>query len=232
MPGVRVTMICRDAHTPYSGMLLGLIAGHYTFDETHIDLRPLCVFAGARFYADEVLGVDLAEKRVLCRNRPPVPYDVISFNVGSTPAMSATPGAEAYAVPVKPIQRFVAHWEDMKERVLVRREPTQIGVVGGGAGGVELVLAIQYRLGTLFSERDRSSEHLTFHLLTDQPHLCCKLRRRPGPGRLECRWRERESRSERGALARGRVVNGAAHGRLRICVVPRKGLEPSHPCEY
>jgi selenide, water dikinase len=171
VPGVRITMICRDPHTPYSGMLPGFIAGHYTFDEAHIDLRPLCVFAGARFYADEVVTVDLAEKRVRCAGRPPVPYDLVSFNIGSTPATAATPGAEAHAVPVKPIHRFVAHWERMKERVLTRRHSTQIGVVGGGAGGVELILAIQYRLGTLLSEQGRSSEHLAFHLLTDQAEL-------------------------------------------------------------
>jgi len=171
LPGVRLTMICRDVHTPYSGMLPGLLAGHYDFDETHIDLGPLSQFAKARFYHDEVVGLDLAGKRILCANRPPVPYDLLSINIGSAPATQLIPGATENTMPVKPIAQFYAHWESMLKRLLERDSPARIGVIGGGAGGVELILALRYRLQHELESRGRTFDHLSFHLVTNMENV-------------------------------------------------------------
>ncbi|HED34351.1 MAG TPA: bifunctional NADH dehydrogenase FAD-containing subunit/selenide, water dikinase SelD, partial [Gammaproteobacteria bacterium] len=66
LPGLRLTLITRDLHTPYSGMLPGYIAGHYEYDEAHIDLRPLAQLAGARIFHAEVKSIDPANKQIFC----------------------------------------------------------------------------------------------------------------------------------------------------------------------
>lgn len=165
-PGVRLTVICRDTHTPYSGMLPGYIAGHYQYDEVHIDLRRLAEYAGARFFGDEAVGIDHAGQKVLCRSRPPVPYDVLSINIGSAPRMDKVAGANEYAVPVKPIFRFDERWQHLLARVKQQAGTIRIAVVGGGAGGVELLLAMQYRLRNELQALGRNPDQLRFMLFT------------------------------------------------------------------
>ena len=171
MPGVRVTLICRDVETPYSGMLPGHVAGHYTHDDIHIDLGPLARFANARFYHDEVIGLDPVERKVICRNRPPVPYDVLSIDVGSAPRMHDVPGAEGTVVPVKPIGNFVARWNALVERVLATEGSVRIGVVGAGAGGVEMVLAMRHGLHARLRETGGDPDRLSFELFTAEAEV-------------------------------------------------------------
>ena len=149
LPGVRLTLITRDIQTPYSGMLPGFVAGHYTCEQVHIDLGPLARFAGARLYHGEVDGIDLARQLVHVPGRPPVSYDLLSINTGSRPRTIDVPGAMQHALPVKPIDRWLQEWEKLQARVLASRGEFRVLVVGGGAGGVELTLSTQHRLRSL-----------------------------------------------------------------------------------
>jgi len=169
-PGVRLTLISRDLETPYSGMLPGLIAGHYTFDQAHIDLTPLARFAGARLYRTSVVGIDVDARTVKLADRPPVSYDILSINTGSTPSTHLTPGAADNVVPVKPIGQFLRHWTQLIERVKQHDGPIRLGVVGGGAGAVELSLAVHHALQKQL-QSDGSRRQVTLELLTDEDDI-------------------------------------------------------------
>ena len=147
VPGARLTLISRDPRTAYSGMLPGLIAGHYTAEQALIDLVPLSRFAGARFVQDDVCGIDTGAQTVRLRGGAPVHYDLLSINTGSTPATTDIAGATDHVVPVKPISQFLSRWEQLRARIRARRGRVRIGVVGAGAGGVELTLAIHHMVG-------------------------------------------------------------------------------------
>src|SRR5271170_7497051 len=143
--GVRLTLITRDLETPYSGMLPGYVAGFYRFEECHIDLVRLARFAEARLIHDEAVGLDRAARQVICRNHPPIRYDVVSLDIGSTPRPGDVPGAAEHTISVKPIDRFAARWEALLERAQDQGR-IRLAIVGGGAGGVELALSAQRRL--------------------------------------------------------------------------------------
>lgn len=164
MSGVRITLISRDMHTPYSGMLPGLVAGHYAFDDVHIDVNRLARFCGATLIHAEASGIDLAGRQVLIEGRPPVPYDVLSIDIGSTPQTASVPGAAEHVVPVKPINRFLERWESLLERARGRREALRIAVVGAGAGGTELLLAVRHALQERSSELDLPP--VSFHIFS------------------------------------------------------------------
>jgi selenide,water dikinase len=152
MPGVRLTLVSRDVETPYSGMLPGYVAGHYGFDDCHIDLVRLARFAGARLIHDEAVGLDTTRREVLCRGHPPIRYDIASLDIGITPRHDPVPGAAEHTVPVKPIDRFAERWEALLDRAKALGG-LRLAIVGGGAGGVELALAAEHRLGNLLDRR-------------------------------------------------------------------------------
>lgn len=152
LPGLRIILISEHWDTPYSGMLPGLIAGHYDHEEAYVDLNRLAHFAGADFYRDRVTGLDLEKKEVLFASRPPVSFDYLSINSGSTPATENVPGVIEHALRVKPIDKFLKGWDEVIEQTRERTAKQRIVTVGGGAAGVELTFSAQYRLNNIATE--------------------------------------------------------------------------------
>lgn len=146
LPGVRVSLLCEDALTPYSGMLPGWLAGHYGEDDCFIDLNRLCQWAGCRLLRGRATGLDPDGRLVYCDDRPPLRYDWLSINVGSTPDLSGIRGAADHGLPVKPIRPFQQALEQWLAAVDQAAAPPTLAVVGGGAASVELALAIRQRV--------------------------------------------------------------------------------------
>lgn len=144
--GLQLTLIAKELEAPYSGMLPGLVAGDYAFDECHVDLLRLADFAGARVIHGEVDGIDAVRKAVSVRGRPALGYDVLSIDVGITPNTGAMKGAAEYAIAVKPISAFYPIWTKLLQRSLQPSGPRRIAVIGGGAAGYEIVLAMRRRI--------------------------------------------------------------------------------------
>jgi selenide,water dikinase len=163
LPGVRLTLITDTSHTPYSGMLPGHVAGFYDFDECHIDLRRLAQFAQAQFYLDQAIALDLEKKQVICAHRPAVAFDILSIDIGSTPANIDVPGAAEYAIPAKPVPQFLKKWHHLLDELSKNPEKSiSLSIVGGGAGGVELAMTMQRHLHQIIKSKEQIQIHL-FH---------------------------------------------------------------------
>ena len=176
-PDVRVTLIARDLMTPYSGMLPGVIAGLYTRDEAHIDLTKLAAGTGTRLVHAAATDIDRTAKQVLCDGHAPVPYDILSLDVGSTPSLDSMPGARQYGIAVKPIGDSLAKFDALRAECAKPHGPRRIAVIGGGAGGVELLLSVRTRLRAEAEHDGRDPEAFSFQLVTAgeilQTHNAC-----------------------------------------------------------
>lgn len=139
-------LISSVTHTPYSGMLPGYIAGYYSYDDIHIDLRTLSTFSGARFIRDEVAGIDRVQRLVLLKNHPPVTYDILSINIGITPRIPEQLAKVSNIIPIKPVAPFIEAWDRIVEAQSHSTTPLRIIVVGGGAGGLEVAINMRLRL--------------------------------------------------------------------------------------
>ncbi len=142
-PGVRLTLIAREAQTPYSGMLPGLIRGEYGYEQAHIDCAPLAAAAGARLILAPATAIDLKAARVAIDGRPGTGFDLLSVDVGGEPNMPEPKMPAAGDIPVKPIGRFLDRLAELEAKL---PPGARVAVVGAGAGGTELALALASRL--------------------------------------------------------------------------------------
>lgn len=153
-PGVEVTLICPYPRQIYSGMIPGWIAGHYMLDQCAAPLAGLLEKAGIHWIQDSICGMDAANATpqggflkgaVDCQNGTKISYDVISIDTGAQVESSALSTSGAPLLPIRPLEQFAIGWKAI-EAALVASGAARLAIIGGGAAGVELALAVDYAL--------------------------------------------------------------------------------------
>ena len=166
LPGVHLTLVSDRGVTPYSGMLPGHLAGKYSYEECHIDLRRLMTVVGGEFIVDRVCGLDPVRNRVFLEQHPELSYDWLSIDVGSTPVVPEIEGAGTYGMPVKPWQPFLENWSQWIHKLsTAQNKAVQLVIVGGGAGGVELALNADAKLTEVLGPRSALKDPWTIHVV-------------------------------------------------------------------
>lgn len=144
-PGVEVVLVTPYPRQIYSGMVPGWIAGHYRLEDCVAPVLPLAAAAGVRVVQDAVCAVDAERGHVTLAKGGRIDFDVLSLDTGAGLAMDEGLSDHPGLLPVRPLESFVTRWERALATLLDDAQ-ARVAVIGGGAAGVELALAVAYRL--------------------------------------------------------------------------------------
>ncbi|MGS0754352.1 FAD-dependent oxidoreductase [Roseateles sp. GG27B] len=145
LPGWALHLLTPYRRQIYSGMLPGWVAGHYALADCTIDLQALAQRAGITLHQTAAMHIDTATQRVLCADGSALPFDLLSIDTGPVAATAKLPGSAEFCLSVRPIEGFVAAWPGLAQRIKAASSRFDLVVIGAGAAGLELALAIQYR---------------------------------------------------------------------------------------
>ena len=133
-PKHSITLVNRSSTALYSGMVPGLIAGLYQRDEVAINLRQLCDQAQVAFVEAEISGLNPVQHDLNLCDRPALHFDWLSLDVGAVSRPSAT------GIAIKPLEASLSFLESEDPN-----DPKPLRVIGAGAAGLEVVLALRRR---------------------------------------------------------------------------------------
>ena len=150
LPDVEPTLVALGPLHHYSGMVPGYLQGTYREDEIAVPVTDLAARARGRFLTGRAVGLRPERQAVHVQTGPgevvEVPYDLVSFAVGSNTAGVDAP-AVAGAQRIKPLERVTALQARLRELAGDGGTVPAV-VVGGGAAGVEVALAMAAVLET------------------------------------------------------------------------------------
>lgn len=149
--GTERSLITSARYTAYSGMLPGWIAGIYRANDLLIDLKPLAERAGAKLILADVIGLDAERRTLELSNGDAMEFDLLSLATGGEIDASNLATLGERLLSVRPVDAFMNSWSRFLETSALAAT-LHVAVIGGGAAGVELALAVQTVLRSLFRQ--------------------------------------------------------------------------------
>ena len=144
----QITLVSPYPRQLYSGMLPGFIAGHYGLAQCGIELEPLLAGTPIRLILRSAVALDAAASQITLDNGTVLGFDWLSVNTGPVQDRqrleTQMPGVREHGLFVRPIEAFGALWPRVAE--LAQTQALRLTLVGGGAAGIELAMAIRHRL--------------------------------------------------------------------------------------
>jgi selenide,water dikinase len=128
-PDAEIILINDGVKAWYTGALPALIRGDIAEDRAWLDVASLAKSCDATFI--DTKFIDFEGDWINLDGRPPLRFDILAISIGATPNGG-----------VKPVPSFMARVKSWD-----RIETPIIGIIGAGAAGVELALALRQRLG-------------------------------------------------------------------------------------
>lgn len=144
-PDAEVVLVSPIQHHVYTGMIPGYLHGTYDVGSITLDLPAICLAGGVRYLeaaAECVSGVG----RVVKVHGTNIEFDVASLDVGSVAGgMDGSSGD--HAAFVRPLPQLLALHARLEALTRAPRDRIPVvTVVGAGAAGVEVALAIRAAL--------------------------------------------------------------------------------------
>jgi pyridine nucleotide-disulfide oxidoreductase family protein len=171
-PDTQIVLLTPYPRQVYSGMLPGWIAGHYALDDCVIPLAPLLRGTPINVVAAHLVRLDLTARSAFTDRGHRIDFDLVSIDTGPVADLDGLPGLREHTLPIRPIEQFIVRWQQLLAVFAASAQSQAVGggdlptvtVVGGGAGGVEIALAVAWRARS-------SGPALRVQLVTGRPGL-------------------------------------------------------------
>lgn len=134
--GHLVTLISSSTHHYYSGMGPGMLSGIYEPRQVRFNIRKMAEERGGSFIEDDAVRIDPVKQLIILGSGREVNFDIASFNTGSQVPLEPLAAQSDGIVSVKPIVNLYRIRREILDKIA--RRDLQIGVIGGGAAGVEI----------------------------------------------------------------------------------------------